>query len=100
MQEYDDFKAYCQREKIRAPEKLSKLIEELVRGKMVETENGNIAKSVGHQLKHLKTKGILKTAYNGHDKISYLWLEKIPREWEKKKQGGFGGCLYKLIFGE
>jgi len=100
MWEYDDFRTHPRRETVRieVPQRLSKLIEELVKGRMIETRNGGITRSLGLQLKQLREDGTLRIAHDPRDGTSYVWLENIPRAWEKKRRG-FGGTIWYLIFG-
>lgn len=83
---------------VNVSEKLDKVIDELLAGKVIKTKDGNLSKRIGRELSKLRKKEILTISYDSKNQTSYIFLNKSPREVEKKKFG-FGGSLRKLIFG-
>lgn len=87
------------RKTVRVDSSVSKVIEELLDGNIVEIDNGSLAKKVGWRFRDLKEKGVLKNSYDQKERHSFYWLteEVSERNLYKTRSSPFGD-VWEMLF--
>lgn len=79
---------------------ISKIIDEMLDGNIVELENGNVSKKICHRFSELRKRGLLYNAYDQRKKCSYLWFdESVDENVLRKRSSSVFGDIWEMVFG-
>lgn len=88
------------RKTVKVDKSVSEIIEKMLKGNVVEVEDGKLARKVCQKLHHLRTRDLLYNAYNQSERKSYLWLdESVTRDMLKKRKKSDFGDIWDIVSG-
>lgn len=88
------------RETVKVDGNLSKIVNEMLEGNIVEVKNGKISKKLCWRFRELRKRGLLYNAYDQKKRCSYLWFdETVDRDMLRKRKESVFGDIWEMVFG-
>lgn len=87
------------RKTVKVDENISEILEEMLKGNIVEVENGSVSKKICRRFVDLRKRDLLYNAYNQRKRVSYLWFdESVNKKALKKRKSSVFGDVWELIY--